>query len=1697
MKTNSPKMSVALDPNSARNLNNLTTGIKQTGKAAKDTEHKMKSLGQATALAAARFAAFSIAATPLYLVSRGLAIGVKEAVSFDKQMVRVAQTIGTSVKNLGSLNKQITEISTRWGVSSAKLAEISVILAQAGMSARDTQIALAALAKTELTPSFNDIIKTTEGAIAIMNQFKVSAKDLEGVLSDINVVAKAFPVESEDIITAMQKTGGVFKTTGGNVRELIALFTAVRSTTRESADTIATGFRTIFARLERTRTQNILARLGINIRDVNNGYEAIRILSRETERLMQSGKSGQSALAIIREELGGIRQIAKVIPLLTEFEKAEEAMALMKKDNNSLDEDAIRSQDALAQQIDKTKEAFLSLSRSVVDDPWIRYFVQGTLQITTNLVKMVDALKSVIPYLLLFGAIKFGPKFGKFTKDVVSESRLKFSGGIPKMPLNTGGKVGTILTPGERVYSPKEVDTIGIHNLERMNSGIVPGIGSRDSVPVDLAPGSYVLNKRASGRIMANKGGMIGGRLALYGGGETYSDRFFAEKRRMEEEEMWKKREEQLNIERIQKEKRARKAEAKALSQTSIPVPRGLPFNLQPNPGVSNQYRPPMPRHSVRVISSRQFSGPLGGEGRTSPSIGLNDPGIISPLVAQSRSVVEARRNAKSTSTGISRLASQERSIRFPPTPPMETRATIKSIQRYQRKMAKRGGMIPLQNLSAEDLIRENVTANQKDAGIRLSTQLETEQQRNQVQKEIAAKNAQRASRRKEQALRDIRSGVMSPKAMDYLGIGEGSYESPEKPKIKGIRTFDIEGGKAKQRLKGAPVTSYRPPKYVDETLVDRSNQVTKDYINKIDAYNKRLKHGEVVQGKVQTKLQKSLATVGGGGGGGGMPPIIPGGGGGSRKPSIGQRIGAGARNPMTWMVMGSLAPQAIEGMMTDKYKKTPTGQGIVAGAGAGLTTAATFAMINPVVGIVAGLGVGLKTFIDTMKAKEEELNNTNYAKSLSEIGNLLDNESKLRKVNNKKYESDLKKALSNRAKQEQIQYNSIFSSRGQDLSTKIFEHKNANVEFGERAQSKVYAGKSLSDAEYRDLAEKNMSEKQMSNLWLAARNQAKGSVAKKKVWSQPLGSPTGQYIDKRDFEGERKYAGKYVQDMLLKFGKEKYAPGIQQSGSKERFLLDQFSKANDSLNYFTSQLNDTAQALAFARESASDFDNQLAGITGGSFKASTATLRTLQNPNLVGSSQYMSAVRSSSGGLLNNRAVQSLDLNRQISAALPGIIENVSAKSNPGDVDSIFKALSEQFKNAGPEATALIAKATEGLFNEIAGEGKGTLDAARSNEIAQNALKNQAESTRQALAKIEEERIRIEQKIIDDLSSVAQMRQKTTQAQLGASSLSYEIQSARRQRAFEQGNIASPGMGMMAANAQFANQQRTILAGTGFGGNVFSAQQLGAYQSQLRGQMSATSDPRQLVKLQDSMNRVGQSLANLKDSNVPLEAALQKLTDALNKRDQIRGVAEAYLTGSRKEQRDQIRYANMANELRQIAQTGDLTKEVFESKVSRRDREGVLSAMDSMSSLGGDFTFGMAKNELLDFTGRDMLPGERPGVAAAERNVRGIEDRRGAAGGEEARQQQEAEKKYQQAIIDSHKTISAAFAYASQNILQATNSLVGAQIEIVAPRPIEIRLIGDTAITNLEPMLKEWINQQILNGAQSLHPSNPPTINR
>lgn len=484
--------------------------IKQSAAAAsKDVSRAgsaVEDFGKQAGLAVKRFAAFSIVTGVIYGLGSALTSALGEFVSFDKEIVRLSQVTGNSASELKGLKAEITNLSTSLGVGSQDLLLVSTTLAQAGLSAKDTTAALEALAKSALAPSFDNLTQTTEGAIAIMRQFGIQAGELEGALGSINSVAAAFAVESADIITAIQRTGGVFASASKGVsegsaalNEFIAVFTSVRATTRESAETIATGLRTIFTRIQRGDTIDALKSYGIELTDLEGKfvgpYEA-------TKRLSEGLKSldpRDLRFSQVVEQLGGFRQIGKVIPLIQQFAVAQDALNVAQKGSGSLSKDAVTAQQSLAVQFTKTRESFLALVRDLADSSSFRAFVGIALTLTNSLIGLAGALKPLLPLLLAFAAVKIGSSLGNLGTG--------FLGGLRGNKKSEGGTI--------RGFA---------------RGGFVPGSGSGDTVPAMLEAGEFVIRKKAVDTLGAsnlhrmNKSG--GGSVGRYAGGgsiKTYS----------------------------------------------------------------------------------------------------------------------------------------------------------------------------------------------------------------------------------------------------------------------------------------------------------------------------------------------------------------------------------------------------------------------------------------------------------------------------------------------------------------------------------------------------------------------------------------------------------------------------------------------------------------------------------------------------------------------------------------------------------------------------------------------------------------------------------------------------------------------------------------------------------------------------------------------------------------------------------------------------------------------------------------------------------------------------------------------------------------------------------------------------------------------------------------------------------------------
>ena len=533
------------------NLNNTANTANNVAKNVGQAATQMEEFGRVSGLALRRYAGFTVATSLTFGFVRAVSNAVTEAVKFERELVKVAQVSGNSTKSLRSLTDEIGRLSTTLGVSSSELLEVSRTLSQAGLSAIETKRALDALAKSALAPTFNDIRNTTEGVIAVMSQFGIGARNIEKVLGSLNAVAGKFAVEAEDLISVIRRTGGVFKAAAGDVgtpiqqlNELIAVFTSVRSTTRESAESIATGLRTIFTRIQRPSTLKFLNQLGVNLQDLEGKFvgpfKAMQLLN----QALVSLDPRDVRYAKIVEQLGGFRQVGKLIPAIQQFAKAQEALGVAVAGQGSLAKDAQTAQQSLLVQTQRVREEFLKLFRDIAGDSTFQLFAKGALGLASSLIKLADSFRPILPMLTALATIKAGSALKQFGTGFFGG--LRSGGGAQAVGQNlASGATGSgSATASQALQNITKANTIAIqantkatiaNNIalnallrtqvglrparpmpaaprprvrprlggqiypRHFNSGgFVPGTGNYDSVPAMLTPGEFVVKKSAA-----------------------------------------------------------------------------------------------------------------------------------------------------------------------------------------------------------------------------------------------------------------------------------------------------------------------------------------------------------------------------------------------------------------------------------------------------------------------------------------------------------------------------------------------------------------------------------------------------------------------------------------------------------------------------------------------------------------------------------------------------------------------------------------------------------------------------------------------------------------------------------------------------------------------------------------------------------------------------------------------------------------------------------------------------------------------------------------------------------------------------------------------------------------------------------------------------------------------------------------------
>lgn len=456
---NSAAAAISKLSQAASGAKSATNSIKSVGSTASSTSKSLGHLSSSLEATAARFTSFIIVAQIFNRTSNAIQELTGETIKWQKEMVKIGQVGNDSKEVVKGIGDEATRLGISLGVSSLEILKVASTLRQANLSAAETKTALQAIARASLAPSFTSTENVVEGLIATMGQFKVRAEQFESVLGSIAAVSNKYAVESNDLVTAIRITGAAFSQAGGSLEELIGLFTSVRQATREAPETIATGLKTIFSRLQDSNTVEKLAELGIQLRDTKGdfvgAFEAFRRLS---DGLSKFSPGSQQAFDIL-QQVGGTRQVGKLIPAINEYKKAVEAVEVARKGQNSLDISTIQSQERLDVKLTKVKESFFELFKVISENSGFKTLVDVTTELIKNLTTLAKVLEPIVTPLLLITGLKLA---------------------------------GTVSTVGGSVFKT----LTGGGPLRRAQGGPIPGEGFEDSVPALLMPGEHVVDKK-------------------------------------------------------------------------------------------------------------------------------------------------------------------------------------------------------------------------------------------------------------------------------------------------------------------------------------------------------------------------------------------------------------------------------------------------------------------------------------------------------------------------------------------------------------------------------------------------------------------------------------------------------------------------------------------------------------------------------------------------------------------------------------------------------------------------------------------------------------------------------------------------------------------------------------------------------------------------------------------------------------------------------------------------------------------------------------------------------------------------------------------------------------------------------------------------------------------------------------------------
>lgn len=255
-----------------------------------------------------KFAKWQIAATllmqPLNLLRDAISSINETLVETESRVIALQRVLPSGSASDSEISGAMFGLAQKYGQTIENVSDIANNFARTGMSWTETleatEAALLALNVAEL-----DATQSSDGLIAVMTQFKYEASDLMSIINMLNKTADNFPVTTEKLLKALQRTGSTAANANISLEDTIGLITTLSQATGRRGENLGTAINSLISYSQKDSALNIFAQLSETTDEIVKKYrqggasilDVWRAVSAEMKSLDETQQNLLSSLA--------------------------------------------------------------------------------------------------------------------------------------------------------------------------------------------------------------------------------------------------------------------------------------------------------------------------------------------------------------------------------------------------------------------------------------------------------------------------------------------------------------------------------------------------------------------------------------------------------------------------------------------------------------------------------------------------------------------------------------------------------------------------------------------------------------------------------------------------------------------------------------------------------------------------------------------------------------------------------------------------------------------------------------------------------------------------------------------------------------------------------------------------------------------------------------------------------------------------------------------------------------------------------------------------------------------------------------------------------------------------------------------------------------------------------------------------------